>query len=152
MNKIISFILLVLVFFSFSGYAEAHNSRSTNRDNFRDIVTSVHSAKDTNSLYILGDTSIAKYSLPDLMLVLSVDLPNGSVGRGIDIVSGCNQNSTVLVSVKLNGGESILSYNQDLQLIASLQTKTVSNDIHDEENDGDNNNESEDHGNSSSGG
>ncbi len=153
MKKVFSFILLILVLLSLSlpNPVEAKRGRSgkITRGSFRDIVTSVNSAKDSNSLYVLGDKSIEKYSLPDLKLVLSVDLPSDSVGKGIDVVGICssNQNPIILVSVEQSGGEAVLSYNKDLQLIATLQTNTVSSDIQNEEDDGDNNDNDGDNGN-----
>ncbi len=154
MKKVFSFILLIIVLFSFSNFADAKRSKPTiNRGNFRDIVTSVNSAKDSNSLYVLGEKSIEKYSLPDLVLVLSADLPSNSQGKGIDVVGVCssNENPTILVSVEQSSGEAILSYDKDLKLIATLQTSTVSSDIQNEEGDGNNNDNNGDNGNTSNG-
>ncbi len=143
MKKILNlFLVSALLLSSFFPYVvSAHNRGghiSSSKGRFVDIVGRSNAANDGDFLYVLGDTTVAKYSLPDFTLVLSKDLPKDTRGTGINVVNR-NSGNLILVSVQSSGDKSsILSYDTNLQFIATLDLKTVEGDIQTEENDDDN--------------
>ena len=112
------------------------------------ILPESNAGKDCQFLYILKENSINKHSLPDLKLVLSVNLPQDTKGKAIDVGEGCNSPKAILVRAEsdTNGEEEILlSYDENLQLVGRLALlKDVGAD--ENENDQNDNNDENDHG------
>lgn len=100
-----------------------------------DLLEEKSAAMDCEFLYILREDEIDKHSLPNLQLVTSIDLPPRTKGKAIDIAGECGDpQETILVLVKRKGhggGESILSYDKNLQQIGELSL------LEDDDEDGD---------------
>ena len=95
------------------------------------------SAKDCEFLYVLKDDGIEKLSLPNFTSISSVKLPVLTRGRNISIAGGCSDPAeTILVFAKqrTNDGDKdvLISYNENLQLVAQLTIKENSDDDDDD--------------------
>ncbi|GEM_PF-4299828 len=116
------------------------------------ILPESNAGKDCQFLYILKDNSLNKHSLPDLKLVLSVNLPPGDVGIAVDVGGDCpSTTKTILVRAdnQSNSNEEVLlSYNENLQLIGTLTLRKDTSGSENDEGDGNNNDNS---GNDNSG-
>ena len=90
------------------------------------------SAKDCEFLYLLKEDGIEKLSLPNFTSISSVKLPALTRGRSISIAGGCSDpTETILVFAKQksNGDKDVLlSYDENLQLVAQLTIKENNND------------------------
>ncbi len=90
------------------------------------------SAKDCEFLYLLKEDGIEKLSLPNFTSISSVKLPALTRARSISIAGGCSDpTETILVFAKQrsNGDKDVLlSYNENLQLVAQLTIKENNDD------------------------
>lgn len=145
MKKFYWFFLLVVAILSLSlpDYVHAKDTREKEFE----LDEGKNHASNCEFLYILREDSIDKHSLPSLSLVLSADLPIRTKGESINIAGECGDpQETILVSVKRkgrDGGEAILSYNKDLQLIGELSF-LEDDDEDDNDDDEDDNDDDED--------
>ena len=115
MKKIFNLILVGVILFSgFQLCANAHHEDNSGIRDVQDLT------KDCKALYVLTKDTVQKFSVPNLTLVKSVNLPSHTRGKKITLAGACGDpTETVLVSA--NGkGSVLLSYNEDLQLIAQL--------------------------------
>ena len=90
------------------------------------------SAKDCEFLYLLKEDGIEKLSLPNFTSISSVKLPALTRGRSISIAGGCSDPiETILVFAKQKSDsdkEVLLSYDENLQLVAQLTIKENNDD------------------------
>ncbi|MBI3623354.1 hypothetical protein HY212_04735 [Candidatus Pacearchaeota archaeon] len=118
------------------------------------ILPESNAGKDCQFLYILKEDSLNKHSLPDLKLVLSVNLPPGDKGIAIDVGGDCPSTAkAILVRAESDSNDNeeiLLSYDENLLLLGTLSlrkdtsgSESDSNDNSDNNND--NNNDGNDH-------
>ena len=126
MRKIFNLTLVSLILLStLLPHANAHEGSTR----IMDI------AKDCEFMYVLKGSDIQKLSLPNLTVIKLVSLPVGTRGNNITIAGGCSDpNETILVFARARGPSNriLLSYNENLDLIAQL---TISDSRHDDDDD-----------------
>ena len=127
----LSMIIVAFLSLAFPASSEASRTQGKFGLDFKSL-SGKKTAFDCESMYLLTEDQIIKFSLPELTRTGSVDLPLKTKGVEIKLIGQCSdakQTLLVLGNKKLierpqrGQGLILLSYNEDLVLVSSKDVK-----------------------------